>query len=216
MVGSIGHISAQEQGNCSFEGTKQPDQAVREVTEQLTGELKQVAGETKSGGYYRQLVERILGPMVDFDLIARRVMARYYAMASEAQRERFAERFKESLLKTYASGLSNYSDQEIVVMPYKDCQQREVNGTTITKAKVDMEIRTNAGEVYPVTYAMYRKGDSNWQLENIILNGVNLGLTFRNQFNESLTQHKGNIDKVIETWSTDLGGAAEKQVSGES
>ena len=34
---------------------------------------------------------------------------------------------------------------------------------------------------YPISYKL-RRSDDGWKIVNIIINGVNLGLTFRNQF----------------------------------
>ena len=38
---------------------------------------------------------------------------------------------------------------------------------------------------------------------NVIVNGINLGLTFRNQFASAINQQQ-NIDKVIDDWSSEL------------
>ena len=43
-----------------------------------------------------------------------------------------------------------------------------------------------------------------WRVRNVIVNGINLGLTYRNQFAEALRSpaNKGDIDKVIAGWTT--------------
>ncbi|MBT3851933.1 MAG: ABC transporter substrate-binding protein, partial [Gammaproteobacteria bacterium] len=38
---------------------------------------------------------------------------------------------------------------------------------------------------------------------NIIVNGVNLGLTFRNQFQALAAEHDGDIEKIIRHWTSD-------------
>jgi len=40
-----------------------------------------------------------------------------------------------------------------------------------------------------------------WQVRNLIFSGVNLGLTYRNQFSELIRTRDGNIDAVIKDWS---------------
>ena len=46
---------------------------------------------------------------------------------------------------------------------------------------------------------MYLNDLGEWKLINIIINGVNLGITFRNQF-YSLMKKENDLDKVIAEW----------------
>lgn len=185
-----------------------PEKVVQNASDQLLAALEKekVAGK-KSPEKVQKLVEEIVGPIVDFDLIARRVMSASYSAASDKQRSQFTAVFREGLMKTYAAGIASYDNQEIVLLPFQGIKRKERNGKVLERANVDMEIRTPEGEVYPLKYSMYRTNGGDWLLENMILNGVNLGLTFRNQFNESLKANKGNLDKVIAGWDVTLGDA---------
>ena len=64
--------------------------------------------------------------------------------------------------------------------------------------KVFLKIITPT-KVYPAIYDMYLNDLGEWKLINIIINGVNLGLTFRNQF-YSLMKKENDLDKVIGKW----------------
>ena len=55
-------------------------------------------------------------------------------------------------------------------------------------------------KVYPATYDMYRNKEGEWKIINIVVNGVNLGLTFRNQFYSLSIKRNADIDLVIEEW----------------
>ena len=50
---------------------------------------------------------------------------------------------------------------------------------------------------------MYLNDLGEWKLINIIINGVNLGLTFRNQF-YSLMKTEKDLDKVIDKWAASI------------
>ena len=50
---------------------------------------------------------------------------------------------------------------------------------------------------------MYLNKQGQWKLINIVINGVNLGLTFRNQFRALAEEFDGDIDKVILNWTSD-------------
>ena len=51
----------------------------------------------------------------------------------------------------------------------------------------------------------------NWRLRNIIIGGVNIGLTYRSQFASALKDPKygGDMDKVIDAWDRHLANERE-------
>ena len=59
---------------------------------------------------------------------------------------------------------------------------------------------------YPISYKL-RKSDNEWKIVNIIINGVNLGLTFRNQFQALAISHNENIELTLRNWVSDAGDA---------
>ena len=48
---------------------------------------------------------------------------------------------------------------------------------------------------------MAKNKSGEWKLINVVLNGVNLGKSFRDQFAQAMKQNDNNIDKVIATWA---------------
>jgi phospholipid transport system substrate-binding protein len=42
-----------------------------------------------------------------------------------------------------------------------------------------------------------------WRMRNIIVNGVNMGLTYRNQFASAAQnpEYGGNLDQIIDAWA---------------
>ncbi len=179
-----------------------PQELVSQTTQVLLArinELKASEQEVPSSAY-EQLVAEELGPVVDFDLIAKRVMSRYFKMASKDQVAQFSQVFKESLLAVYAKGMVVYSDHKIEILPFEGVRESKKSGRL--RATVAMQVHGGDGKVYPLNYAMYKNNAGEWKLENLILNGVNVGLTFRNQFNEAMRKNQGSIDKVISGWNT--------------
>ena len=49
--------------------------------------------------------------------------------------------------------------------------------------------------------------EDGWKIINIIINGVNLGLTFRNQFQSLATFHNDDIEEILNNWVSDAGDA---------
>ena len=60
-----------------------------------------------------------------------------------------------------------------------------------------------SSNIYPITYKVRKDKNGNWLIINIIVNGVNLGLTFRNQFQALAKEHNENIDEIIKHWTSD-------------
>ena len=48
---------------------------------------------------------------------------------------------------------------------------------------------------------MYKNADGKWLMENIIVEGVNIGLAFRDRFSQEMEENRGQIQAVIDGWS---------------
>ncbi len=176
-----------------------PPGSAHEMVQQVTDELLVAIEEHRPGFDQDQepflaLIDEMLQDVVDFQWIARNVMGPYFQQASEDQVERFARVFRTSLIETYGQGLMNFSDERIDVLPPRDGQADE------RRVSVTQHIRSG-GNTYPIVYTMVRNRDDEWKVLNVIINGINLGVTFRNQFQQAAQRERGDIERVIEGWS---------------
>ena len=135
-------------------------------------------------------------PIVDFKRIARNVMGKHYKNSTALEKERFSQVFRTSLLNTYSKTLIEFKDEKIIVLPPK-------NSPTSNKVKVHIEIIT-ASKRYPGVYSMYLDQNNEWKIINIVVNGINLGLTFRSQFYSLMEKNNNDITVVIDKWITSL------------
>lgn len=181
------------------EGTTEqaPQDMVQETSDAVLALIADAKGyaEDDPDRFYQE-VQDLLDPVVDFDSFSRSVMAVHSRKASEEQLRRFSDTFRTGLVRTYAMALTEFEDGEVVVVP-PDRPPRNPQRQT-----VKMEIRLSSGEVYPVLYSVVQSDDGSWQIRNLIVNGVNMGLTYRNQFNSAMNDPKygGDLDKVIDSW----------------
>ena len=145
---------------------------------------------------FKDKINIIFEPMVDFRRVGASVMGKkYYLASSKEQRLKFIESFRTSLLDTYSSTLAQWGDQKIMtIFP----ELSEFQKTEDVKQNL-----ITSSNTYPITYKVRRDKNGNWLIINIIVNGVNLGLTFRNQFQALAKEHNGNIDEVIKHWTSD-------------
>ena len=140
-----------------------------------------------------QEISDAFSPIVDFQRIARNVMGKHYKASTSSQRDRFSEAFRTSLLNTYSKTLIEFKDEKIIVLPPKG-KPKSPN-----KVKVDIEIIT-ASKSYPGVYSMYLDKNNEWKIINIVVNGINLGLTFRSQFYSLMEKNNNDISAVIDKW----------------
>lgn len=167
--------------------------AIDSLTARIVKDRKQLQ---KSQTALTQLVDQNITPFIDIPGIARGVMGQFYRQATPEQRDRFIVVFKQSMVRTYANGLASYNNQKIVVKPYKP-------GDDMNRAQVDVEVSLDSGTVVPVTFQMVRDAAGTWKARNLLVNGLNLGLTFRNRFAEVMQASGNNIDKAISGWSAE-------------
>ncbi|MCL7461486.1 ABC transporter substrate-binding protein [Pseudomonas sp. NW5] len=171
-----------------------PHQVVQVTIDQVLGELntRREVFRKDPELFYRTL-DDILTPAIDFEGFVRGVMTvRYSRQASAEQLQTFQETFKRSLMKFYGNALLEYQDQEIRMLPV--AAERDP-----ARASVNMEIVGSNGAVYPLTYTMELKGER-WKVRNVIVNGINIGKLFRDQFAEAMRNNRNNLDQVIATW----------------
>lgn len=176
-----------------------PHSVIQVAIERMTQRIEQDRARlTAEPGYARRVVNEELDGLVDFRRITQLVMGQYFGPSSREQKIRFLEVFRASLVNTYASGLTLYEGQEVRVLPAASGDIAD------GRARVRTEIRTNTGSVVPVFFSLYENRDGVWMVENVIVNGLNLGRTFRTQFEQSARQRNGDLDQVIANWSADI------------
>ncbi|NLZ78814.1 MAG: toluene tolerance protein [Gammaproteobacteria bacterium] len=167
---------------------------IEQTTDNLLADLQANKAQyrTDPTAFYNAM-EAILGPVVDADGISKSVMTvRYSRRATPEQMQRFQENFKRSLMQFYGNALLEYDNQGIRVLPGKTAADAQ-------RSEVRMEITDKKGVIYPVSYTMV-KVDGQWRMRNVIINGINLGKLFRDQFSEAMQRNAQDLDRVIDNW----------------
>lgn len=179
-----------------------PHDVVQSTTNELLGDLKANKEQYKSNpqAFYDAL-NRILGPVVDADGISKSIMTvKYSRKATPAQMQRFQENFKRSLMQFYGNALLEYNNQGIVVDPAKADDGK--------RASVGMKVTGNNGAVYPVQYTLENLGGE-WKVRNVIVNGINIGKLFRDQFADTMQKNRNDLEKTIAGWGEVVAKAKE-------
>lgn len=193
----------------AFAGLSAAATDARTVVEQTTHNLLADLQENKElyrtdpAAFYTAL-DTILGQVVDAEGVSRSVMTvRYSRRATPEQMQRFQDNFKRSLIQFYGNALLEYDNQGIRVLPGERAQGNN-------RSEVRMEVTDLKGVVYPVSYTMV-KIDGQWMMRNVIINGINVGKLFRDQFAEAMQRNANDLDRVIDGWVETVARTREAQ-----
>lgn len=173
---------------------------VQNTTHDLLGDLAANRAQYRANpqAFYDAL-NRIVGPVVDAEGISKSIMTvKYSRKATPEQMTRFQENFKRGLMQFYGNALLEFNDQGITVAPAKD--------ESGDRTSVDMSVKGTNGAVYPVSYTLEKvKGE--WKVRNVILNGINVGKLFRDQFADAMQRNGNDLDKTINGWAGEVAKA---------
>lgn len=188
-------------------------EAAYEVVQDATQQVMQVV--VDANGYaeedperYYQELQAILDPVIDFRGFARSVMGPYasserYRSLDEAGRaqlrdqlDRFTEVMRVGLVRTYGKGLLAFGGSRIEVV------QPPAEDSGKSRVAVRQLVYSEEPDPYVLQYQMGRNSAGAWKLRNIIIESVNLGEIYRNQFQAAARKHEGDLDSVIANWTT--------------
>lgn len=144
-----------------------------------------------------QLMREILAPRVDFDLVARLVLAQHWRSASAEQRERFVEAFTGSLINTYAVTLSENLDG-IIAQLERGGDLLEVQPVRAEEGRERVIVRTQLrleDNSVGVDYAL-RATDAGWQVFDVIIEGVSFVTSRRGEVASLLRRQ--SLEQLIE------------------
>ena len=142
-------------------------------------------------------IEAIVDRDVDFEYLSKWVMGKYYRQATEAERKQFAVVFKQTMIKTYTKSLLEFD-----IASYK-----LVEPTTVSpeddKQIVSVDVTSGTGTVYTLVNYMAKENGS-WKLVNVMLNGINLRITFKNQFADMMQRLQYDVGQVVNSWQAQI------------
>ena len=174
-------------------------QSVEEFVDSKSGDILALVNEGRAGfeenpdQLYGQMGE-VLDELVDFEILSRGVMGKHYKAASEDQKAAFQQTLRDYLVEVYTKALVTFESKSIEILPLKK--------PATDKATISMEVTTLDDATFLLAYSMAKTG-STWQVRNIIVDGINMGLTYRNQFDSMMISNNGDIDAVIANWAAE-------------
>ena len=141
---------------------------------------------------FKKRLKDIWEPMVDVKVVSRLILSsKIYTTATESQKKLFEERTKKLLLDTYVSTLLEFDNYQIVTD-----EDIKVNKKTF---EVSINFFSDSNS-FVTKLTVYKNSLGQYRIVNIIVDGINLGLIFRNQFQDAYLENNSNLDNAIESW----------------
>ena len=116
---------------------------------------------------------------------------------NETQREEYSELFEKYFLKSFSSRLAEYTNPEIEV---KDKEILNENYTMVTSVLVGTSERPEVN----ITWRVYTKDPDNPLIRDLIIEGLSLARTQKEEFTSILNSNDGDIKalfKILEEFS---------------
>lgn len=166
------------------------ERAISEVTSMLE---KDAAAGTNTAENAHLLVEAQVLPYFDFDRMSHLILGNFWKDATDDQKARFQSDFKQLLINTYVSALSEYtSNEEIVYLPLITSSNPDV-------VIVPTEIHQPGRQPIPVAYRMFRQ-DETWRIYDVAIGGISLVMNYRASFASQI--RKGGIEGLLSSLSS--------------
>ncbi len=141
----------------------------------------------KNPAHINALVDELVLPHFDFERMSKWAMGKYWRKATKEQRVKFVEEFKQLLIRTYATSLSEYSNQTIKYSPFRG----KLSSGDVT---VRSEVEQPGGFPIPIDYKLHKIGDD-WKVYDVKIDEISLVANYRSSFSKQI--RASGIDALI-------------------
>ena len=122
------------------------------------------------------------------------MLGKHQTQLSESQNKRFQAEFEKSMVTLLSVATRAAGDFTTNIT------QTKLSPKNSNRGQAYAEIKTDKGQVITLI-ASIAKSDQHWLVRNLIFDGVNLGLTYRNQFAQLMQKHNDDPEAAITEWA---------------
>ena len=152
------------------------------------------AAETLNGSFTKderiEKLKEIAQETVDIEGISLYSLGAYRKKISNEQLIRYKKVFKDYFLKSFSSRLAEYTNPEIDVLSKKKINK---NYTIVSSKLVATESRPEV----KIDWRVYTKNPDNLLIRDLIIEGLSLARTQKEEFSSIINSNDGNIEALI-------------------
>ena len=167
-----------------------PDELVRRSTNEILAAIK-ADKDLQAGNQAKieKLAEEKVLPYFNFARMTQLAVGRNWRDASDAQKKSLTDEFRNLLIRTYSTSLSQFRNQTIDVKPLKIAA---ADAEVIVKTQVNQP----GGQPIPIDYSL-EKTANGWKVYDVLIDSVSLVTNYRSSFNTEI--QKNGIDGLIKS-----------------
>jgi phospholipid transport system substrate-binding protein len=158
-------------------------EAIQSVSESILAHIQSHRAQYQSNPEaYRHYLLETLGPVLDTPTMALWVAGRRaWQTASDAERLRFQELFRDQMIRSYGGSLLSYATSTIVFPPMRAPQEES------QRVEVRAQVRKEGQEPVALSFRLIWTEDR-WKIYDISIEGVSLLKGFQSQFHDTAQQ----------------------------
>ncbi len=127
---------------------------------------------------------------VDIDGVGLYTLGKYRKTLNDSQKEQYKELFENYFLKSFSSRLVGYTDAKIAVLSEEIKNEKY----TIVFSKL---IGTSERPEVKIDWRVYTKDPENPLIRDLVIEGLSLARTQKEEFNSILANNDGNIEVLF-------------------
>jgi len=127
---------------------------------------------------------------VDINGIGLYTLGKYRKTISEEQKEKYNKLFKKYFLKSFSSRLVDYTDPKIKVVSQKKINDKYTIVNSILEA-------TSKNPEVKIDWRIYTKNPDKPLIRDLIVEGLSLARTQKEEFNSVMLNNDGNINALL-------------------
>ena len=131
---------------------------------------------------------------VDIEGVGLYTLGKYRKTLTESQKKQYKDLFKNYFLKSFSGRLVGYSDAKIAVLSEEVKNEKY----TIVFSKL---IGTSERPEVKIDWRVYTKDPENPLIRDLIIEGLSLARTQKEEFNSIILNNDGNIEALFENLS---------------
>jgi phospholipid transport system substrate-binding protein len=156
-----------------------------------------VSDKVASSEFKRQGFAELLKQSFDMDWIGQFVLGRNWNFATPEQRTEYLRLFEEIIVYTYSKRFNDYSGHQVRVGGHQLGRRHYI----FVKSRIFEPARAGSG--INVTWRLLPKAES-FKIVDVVIEGVSMGITQRNEYNSVIQRNGGKIDALVEAMRENL------------
>ena len=162
----------------------------KDFIQTIVDDAKQILVATNTKEYKSIKLIEIAKEKVDIRGIGNYSIGKYRKLLNEDQKNEYNALFEKYFLKSFTSRLSDYSDPKIKVI------SSEVINKNYTIVSSILEATTQKPEV-KINWRVYTKDPENLKIRDLIIEGISLARTQKEEFSSIIDSNSGNINSLF-------------------